>query len=101
MRLTSKESMAILEVAKNVFGPDVRVKLFGSRTDDSKKGGDIDLLVLTSEQRLAQVRQLKFKFLDDLQGIIGEQRIDVVITTNEQIQKDEFLSSIAPVELKA
>lgn len=94
MRLTSKEISAIIETAKTIFGVDCVLKLFGSRVSDDKRGGDIDLLVLVPENHLLQVRQLKFQFIDRLQGIIGEQRIDLVITTQDHAEQDEFLRSL-------
>lgn len=45
MRLSRIERDVIVREARESFGPDARVKLFGSRTDDSRRGGDIDLLV--------------------------------------------------------
>ena len=47
MRLQSKEIETILRVAKDIYGDDVRVYLFGSRLNDTKRGGDIDLLIRT------------------------------------------------------
>ena len=44
MRLSRKEIEIILNVAQKIYGTSVKVYLFGSRTDDSKKGGDIDQL---------------------------------------------------------
>jgi predicted nucleotidyltransferase len=47
MRLKPEE-ITILKEAVLRFDPNSRVFLFGSRVDSSKKGGDIDLLVLSN-----------------------------------------------------
>jgi hypothetical protein len=43
MRMTEKDQQAILETAHQCFDKHAEVYLCGSRVDDSKKGGDIDL----------------------------------------------------------
>ena len=35
----------IIQIAKDIYGETVKVYLFGSRLNDEKRGGDIDLLV--------------------------------------------------------
>ena len=45
MRLSPAHRRAILDLTREVLGGDARVLLFGSRADDSKRGGDVDLLV--------------------------------------------------------
>ena len=45
MRVKSKDIKAIKDIAKAVFGETATIRLFGSRSDDHKKGGDIDLLI--------------------------------------------------------
>lgn len=45
MRLTPAQIDNIREVARQNFGADALVWLFGSRADDSKRGGDVDLYV--------------------------------------------------------
>ena len=47
MRLQPKEMQTILQVARRIYGETVKVYLFGSRLDDIKRGGDIDLLSKT------------------------------------------------------
>ena len=66
MRLQKQEIQTILQVARNIYGEKVKVYLFGSRLDNTKRGGDIDLLIRTDEEKkgvLARIRmiaQLKF-----------------------------------------
>ena len=48
MRLRSNEIQGILKVSKRIV-PESTVFLYGSRTDDKKKGGDIDLLFVVPD----------------------------------------------------
>jgi predicted nucleotidyltransferase len=75
MRLKESEIKAIKDCSKEVFG-ECEVRLFGSRMDDNKRGGDIDLYIFLPNppQFLAKER-----FLVLLKRKIGEQKIDVVI----------------------
>ena len=45
MRITPIQREAIRKITAEVLGEDAVVTLFGSRVDDSKRGGDLDLLV--------------------------------------------------------
>ena len=45
MRLSEHDRLAICQVTREVAGIGARVYLFGSRTRDDLRGGDIDLLV--------------------------------------------------------
>jgi predicted nucleotidyltransferase len=47
MRLTNEQISAILETTTKIGGRDVEVLLFGSRLDDSARGGDVDLIIET------------------------------------------------------
>jgi predicted nucleotidyltransferase len=80
MRVNNNDIKAIKEVTSAIFGETARIRLFGSRTDDKKKGGDIDLLIEYNQKisRLEQY-QLKIMFLVQLKKIIGDQKIDVII----------------------
>ena len=55
MRLTPIEHEAIKRAAQSSFEPGVVLRLFGSRVDDAKRGGDIDLLVETRLQDAAEI----------------------------------------------
>jgi predicted nucleotidyltransferase len=87
MRLTVQEVDVIKATARRIFGSDVRIWLFGSRVDDSKRGGDIDLYLETDEI-LESTGQAASRFGAELQMQLGEQKIDVlVVDTATQRQK--------------
>lgn len=46
MRLSDDEQDSIKRIIAKVFGSDVQIFLFGSRADDSKRGGDVDLYIV-------------------------------------------------------
>lgn len=58
--------------------PDAQVYLFGSRVDDSKKGGDIDVLILAS--RTLDWRE-KGRIRAAFWQVFGEQKLDLVSFT--------------------
>lgn len=45
MRLTQIQHDTIRQTIERIIGADTRVWLFGSRTDDARRGGDVDLYV--------------------------------------------------------
>ena len=45
MRLSPTQTRIILNCLRQHFGAGARVMLFGSRLDDTARGGDVDLLV--------------------------------------------------------
>lgn len=87
MRLSKLEINIIKESAKNIFGNDAKVYLFGSRTNDKLKGGDIDIYIETN--KTIDVLNKKIKMLIELKKILGERRIDIVVN-NFQSHKDIF-----------
>ena len=74
VRLSQATCQAIKSnVAKIV--PEADCYLFGSRTDDTLKGGDIDVLILTPEKlSLSLLSSLRRSILNQ----IGEQKLDLV-----------------------
>lgn len=49
MRLTDRQIQAILQLARQVAGSQTRVRIFGSRLDDTAHGGDLDLMLELTE----------------------------------------------------
>lgn len=79
MRLNETERQAIKAAAFECFGPQASVRLFGSRTREDRRGGDIDLLVETRLDDAHLVSRAHTLFLARLQERLGEQKIDVLI----------------------
>ena len=67
---------------------DGEIYLFGSRIDDTKKGGDIDLYLVV--QNPINLFEKKIKFLARLKRELGEQKIDIVfnIDKNRLIEQE-------------
>ena len=77
MRIAFSEAKAIKETASAVFGARAEVWLFGSRADDAKKGGDIDLYVELPPEDCSYEK--KIRFWCELIRRLGDQKIDIVI----------------------
>lgn len=76
MRLSAHYRQVIKVACKEFFGEDAQIFLFGSRVDDTKLGGDIDLYIKTSDKN--QLSDKKRKFIAKVMRVLGEQKIDVV-----------------------
>lgn len=81
MRLTAAQISAIRSASFEAFSPSVNVWLFGSRVDDRKRGGDIDLLIQPDMAITEPVFSKQIRFLTHLERSLGERKIDVVIET--------------------
>jgi len=78
MRLSTFQRKTIKEVVLSVFGKDSILYLFGSRMDDNKRGGDIDLLISVPGS-IENREQKKLEALSKIQLSLGDQKIDMVI----------------------
>ncbi len=74
MRLSESEINTFKTKLRSLCS-DAKLYLFGSRTDDTKKGGDIDLLIVSKELTKRDLRLLKVDFFDKF----GEQKLDIVL----------------------
>lgn len=79
MRLTLQERHLIREIVQRRFGHQAQVWLFGSRTDDQARGGDIDLLVHSPAPIESDLRAA-LGLESELQDALGDQKIDILFT---------------------
>lgn len=87
MRL-SNEQIALLKNRLQTISSRAKIYLFGSRVDDTKRGGDIDLLVVSDEVTKKDLRHLRVEFFKHF----GEQKLDIIIDNGEF--KDPFIRHI-------
>jgi len=71
----SAEEIDILKSKLKELSAEAKLYLFGSRTDETKKGGDIDLLVVSKELTKKDLRLLRIDFFKHF----GEQKMDIVL----------------------
>jgi len=81
MRLTEYEIKSIKKAFKECF-KDGNIYLFGSRVDDTKLGGDIDLYI--TEHNEVDILNKKIQFLVSLKQKIGDQKIDLIISKDKK-----------------
>ena len=93
MRLTRYEIEAIKKCFTQVFSAG-QIYLFGSRTDDTEKGGDIDLYLKLTD--VTNWHEKKIKFLVNLKSEIGDQKVDVIISkdVNSIIEQEAVLTGV-------
>jgi predicted nucleotidyltransferase len=96
MRLSQQDTQSICDTAASSFaGITYSLWFFGSRTDATKRGGDIDLLIeVDTDTDLAEIHRRETDFLVDLKGKIGEQKVDDVVATPAKLNDNPFFSII-------
>lgn len=92
MRLRKNQQQTIRETVREIFGPDAAVYVFGSRVDDSARGGDIDLLIRLEKPQVETERKI-LRVVARLQIRLGDQPIDVLLQDPE--------STLNPIHFEA
>ena len=70
-----REQLDFIKNELNLLQNEIELYLFGSRTNDMEKGGDIDLLILSDKPIEKQkIRDFRIKFYRNF----GWQKIDIV-----------------------
>jgi predicted nucleotidyltransferase len=95
MRLDQTQKVA-LKIALQNLNDDDKVFLFGSRVDDSKKGGDIDILIFSQQPSFELSRKVVRDFFKHC-----EEKIDILVINPFQMTQEQvvFVESIEKVPL--
>lgn len=78
MRLSDEQVRSIVAATHELAGSDAQVRLFGSRLNDTARGGDIDLLV-ECPRPVARPVWLAAQITARLQRALGDRKIDVLV----------------------
>ena len=92
MRLDPKIQKLIKKEVTDHLGSDVIIRLFGSRLDDTQKGGDIDLLIET-QHTLTNRFDLESKLSARLYIQLGGRKVDVLLM--------DYLTQVQPIHTQA
>ena len=87
MRLTDQQAKLIKSRVRSYFGANAKVWLFGSRVDDHRRGGDVDLYIEPEFADLTSELKCKIDLEDDL-----DLHVDMVIN---QMGKEDPIYRIA------
>ena len=77
MRLTTVQ-LATIKATVHAILPDAAIKLFGSRIDDTQKGGDIDLYIMSElpiDRPAWAKAQIEARLMKDLNG----RKVDILL----------------------
>lgn len=92
MRLKKVIVNKIKDAILNSFG-DVNIYIFGSRVDDSKRGGDIDIAIDSNLGR-KEFRKRKIKLISNLLRKDFDLKIDIVnYNTNDEFLKKQIVKN--------
>jgi len=78
MRLTPEQIQAIKQTALAVLGEDARVYLFGSRVDDHRRGGDIDLLFEVARPVAHRAQTINALYVSLIRRL-GDRKLDILL----------------------
>jgi len=74
VRLSQKE-IDLLKITLYNLSSEAKLYLFGSRVDDNRRGGDIDLMIVAKDFTKRELRKFRITFFKHF----GEQKLDIII----------------------
>ncbi len=103
MRISNQVQQALIDAIEREVAPvlGAQFRLFGSRVNSEKRGGDIDLLLETSAAQKAALLPRIAALRMALREAAGDQKVDLTVCTREERGEDLFLAMITEtVELR-
>jgi predicted nucleotidyltransferase len=78
MRLTTQQALLVRKTVDSILNVPNNIWLFGSRVNDEKRGGDIDLFI-EIQSPCANRAETICRLYGELVMTLGEQKIDILL----------------------
>ena len=85
MRISDSTIAILTSLSRKYFGENAELRLFGSRTNDKARGGDIDIQVIAPSATFRD----EISFLAEVAQQLDE-RVDLRVQRNEKLLIDEI-----------
>ena len=85
MRVSNKTIAVLTDLARTHFGEAAQVRLFGSRTNDQARGGDIDIQIVAPNSTYRD----EIAFLVNAEREL-DQRVDLRVQRGDRLLIDEI-----------
>ena len=79
-----------MKASVSLADPHADIYLFGSRADLTKRGGDIDLLIISQSIKKSDLTDIRWNFFEEF----GEQKMDIV--TDDGSVQTPFVKMVFP-----
>ncbi len=99
MRITEDQKLAFIESILEVCEDGFQLYLFGSRTQNSSRGGDIDLLIVTSDSESLRLKSKKPLLLAKMKMKTTDEKIDITIISLDEMKSSPFVKTIDKILL--
>ena len=86
----SRTEIKNLKESVSSADPHANIYLFGSRTDLTKRGGDIDILIISQSIKKSDLTNIRWNFFEEF----GEQKMDIV--TDDGTVQTPFVEMVFP-----
>ena len=84
MRLNPEDVAVIKRLVADAYGPEAVVRLFGSRADDRRRGGDVDLHITipTRGAYAGDDLSTELRLGTNLETALDERKVDLIVRRN-------------------
>jgi predicted nucleotidyltransferase len=99
MRISKEQVQVFIKCIESFGVHHFELYLFGSRAKDNKKGGDIDLIVIASNEYIQRLQSIKPLLLAKIKLQSSDEKTDFTFLSEDKKSTDVFFNSIPTDEL--